>query len=68
MRPQAGLGLHETSSSIQKQGIIAAFVTMQLKHPKLPFSICYQLERPYHYETTYGFTPMSFLETACVLK
>lgn len=38
------------------------------KHPKLPFSICYQLEHPYHYETTYGFTPMSFLETACVLE
>lgn len=68
MRPQAGLGVYETSSSIQKQGIIVAFVIMQLKHPKLPFSIWYQLEHPYNYETIYGFTPMSSLETACVSK
>lgn len=39
MRPQAGVGVYETSSSIQKQGVVGALVTMQLKHPQLPFTI-----------------------------
>lgn len=33
MRPQAGVGVYETSGSIQKQGILGALVTMQLKDP-----------------------------------
>ena len=34
-------GVYETSTSIQKQGIVGALVAMQLKHLKLPFSVSY---------------------------
>lgn len=38
-----GKGVWETASSIQKQGIVGALVTMQLKPPKLPFGTSYYL-------------------------